>query len=178
KCRGFHVVAALAIAGSLVPLVLSPARPLVPARWRLRMTAPMERLVPGIMARTKILYAVYAGRADPLHELCEPLPPDESVVGFMATADDSEISCWRPLGRRRVETVRLTDTAAALHARRVHWIAIRADAFWPDAAGRDGWLGPRGLAVVREVRLRSKARHAALEDWVLVHSVEATRAGD
>ena len=167
RTRTFRVLAVLTVVGSLLPVALSPARPLLPAPLILRLSAPMSRWAPSVIARARVLYAVYAERSDPLAQLRTKLPIEVRILGFMATADDSEISGWRPFGRRRVVTVRETESAAALRARGISWVMVRGDAVWPAAAARTAWLAGHAAHVAEEISVQTKARQPA-EDWFLV----------
>ncbi len=168
RSRWFSVLAWVAVLGSVTPLVISPARPLVSVPWLLRLSRPVGTVATGVIERAEILYAVYAHRSDYLEELCAAIPAGARVVGFMATADDSEVSCWRPFGSRRVATVRATDTASALHAKGIRWLVVRADLIWPSAADQRTWLAGHSARVVKAIAIRSKARRLRLEDWLLI----------
>lgn len=164
----FSVLAGVTVLGSVTPLVISPARPLVSVPWLMRLSGPVETVAAGVIDRAKILYDVYAHRSDFLKELCAAIPARARVVGFMATADDSEVSCWRPFGSRRVATVRPTDTMATLHAKDIRWLVVRADIIWPAAADRRSWLAGHSACVVKAISVRSKAHRLRLEDWMLI----------
>ena len=80
-------------------VVLVPGRPLWPAQTILsRLTAwkPNQRL----LQRALTVYSVYNVRSDPLANVRALLPQGLKVVGFMGTADDIDISLWRPFGSR------------------------------------------------------------------------------
>lgn len=168
QSRAFVCLAVLTALGSLVPLVISPARPLVSVQALLRMSAPMERVAAGVIARAEVLYEVYAHRSDFLHELCRSLPAEVQVVGFMATADDTEVSLWRPFGQRRVETVRSGDSVEDLRARGIAWVAVRTDAMWPKPGMQAEWLAAHDAEVKAALSVRSKAHRPKPEEWVLV----------
>src|SRR5207244_12186665 len=87
---------------ALAVLILTPARPLWPAKTILskaRAAKPDQRL----LARAEKVYTVYSERSDPLAGLRTLLPKDVSTIGFVATADDIDISLWRPYDTKRVE---------------------------------------------------------------------------
>ncbi len=160
RSRAFRRFAVVTSACSLLPLIVSPARPLL----------PVDKL-PGIpedlRERAAATGEVYARRPDPLAILRGRLPAEVRRVGFLATADDSELSFWRPFGGRRVETVRVGETAAGLQARGIEWIAVRADAAWPTPAARAEWLTARSATVVETASIRAKVRRPP-EEWALV----------
>jgi hypothetical protein len=167
RTRAFQLLAVLLVIGSLIPLTLGPARPLIPVSWLLRASAPLHPLDARADERVQTVYSVYAGRFDPLATLRNRLPAGVRTLGFMATADDSEISGWRPFGSRRVVAVRVTDSAASLRARGISWVMVRGDAIWPNAADRKAWLTRQSAMAVDEGIFRTKARQP-LEDWLLV----------
>jgi hypothetical protein len=156
----FAGLAVVTVIFSLVPLLVSPSRPLV----------RVDRL-PGMgedrRQRAAAAYEVYARRSDPLAALRDRLPGDVARVGFMATADDSELSFWRPFGGRVVATVRPDDSGATWRARGIAWIAVRADATWATPAVREEWLRTRAAAAVATASIRTKVRRPP-EEWMLV----------
>jgi hypothetical protein len=104
-------------------LVLTPGRPLWPAQTLLSKAVALR---PGqrLLARALKVYAVYAGRWDPLANVRALLPPGLAVTGFLADGDDIDISFWRPFFRRRVEHVLLEDSPAAIRRRHIHYIVV------------------------------------------------------
>lgn len=163
----FRTLAIVAILGSAVALGLSPARPLFPVPWILKMLAPMDKPAPEVVSRARVLYGVYAERSDPLAALRAHLPAGVRLVGFMASPDDSEISFWMPFGKRRVETVRPSDAGSLLRGRGISWMVARSDVVWPDGAGKEQWLRGHSATVVEERAVLVKARKKP-EDWLLV----------
>ena len=100
---------------ALLVLVLTPGRPLWPAQTVLSKVLawkPGQRSI----ARALAVYSVYDMRSDPLANVRALLPEGLSVVGFMGTADDIDISLWRPFGQRRVEHVLLSDSPEQIQA--------------------------------------------------------------
>jgi hypothetical protein len=92
-------------------LILSPDRPLWPAKIilaKLHAQHPDQRQI----ARALNVYTIYSEHFDGLAGVRALLPPDIKTVGFIGTADDSDISLWRPFGKRRVEHFFLSDPAS------------------------------------------------------------------
>ena len=108
---------------------------------------------PALLARALKVYTTYAQRHDSLAGVRDLLPAGTGVVGFVAGADDADISLWRPIGGRHVEHFMLTDPPAQIR-RQVEY------------------------AVVGGFNL--KMRHTTIEDWLqqsgaeLVASTNAT----
>ncbi len=108
---------------ALPVLVLTPGRPLWPAQ-----TVLSKLLVwkPGnhLLTRALTVYTVYDERSDPLANVRALLPQSLSVVGFMGTADDIDISLWRPFGTRRVEHILLSDTFEQIRKRHIQYAVV------------------------------------------------------
>ncbi len=98
----WRLTAGVVMALALAALIVTPPRPLWPAKTVLSKLAaahPNQRQ----LVRAQKVYEVYARRADPLAEMREWIPSGVKVVGFMGTDDDLDISFWKPYGSRRVE---------------------------------------------------------------------------
>ena len=104
-------------------LVLTPGRPLWPARTILSKTLAWE---PGqrLFARALKVYTIYDERSDTLASVRALLPKGLSVVGFMGTCDDIDMSLWYPLGTRRVEHILLSDSVADIRRRHIQYAAV------------------------------------------------------
>jgi hypothetical protein len=108
---------------ALLVLVLTPGRPLWPARTVLSEGLALR---PGqrSLARALDVYAVYADRWDPLASVRALLPPGQAVTGFLADGDDIDISLRRPFFERRVEHVLLEDSPADLRRRHIRYVVV------------------------------------------------------
>ena len=106
--RWWHWLAGGVLVLAFVALIVSPDRPLWPAKTilaRLHDQHPDQHLI----SRALNVYTVYAQRSDPLAGVRALLPPEIKTVGFIGTEDDPDISLWRPFGGRQVEHFFLTD---------------------------------------------------------------------
>jgi hypothetical protein len=104
-------------------LVLTPGRPLWPARTvlsKLLARKPGHRL----LTRALAVYSVYDVRSDPLASVRALLPEGLPLVGYMGTADDIDISLWRPFGSRRVEHILLSDSLEQIRKRRIQYAVV------------------------------------------------------
>lgn len=99
--RWWRSLAVLAMCSSLVPLLLTPSRPLGPTHGILDW-AGNHVLDFGQFTRAKQVYEVYERREDVLAPVRMTLPEDARVIGFLAGGDDIEISLWKPFGKRFV----------------------------------------------------------------------------
>jgi hypothetical protein len=147
-------------------LVVSPARPLFPAKMFLEKIHNAAAQHP-VLARVETVYSVYRERNDAFAPARDLLLPGLKVLGLV-TYDDPETSLWRPFGSRRIEYVRPQDTAADLKQHGVEYILLGTDAFgkhFPDAP--DGWLEKMDAQTVQKIPLRLRAGTPA-SDWWLV----------
>ena len=110
---------------AVVPLVLTPHRPLWPG---LRVTQQLSARYPTntLWQRLHTVQAAYARRWDALGPLRDWIPSEERVVGFMPlwTAGYCETSLWRPFGTRRVRAVQPTDTPEQIARKQVRYIVL------------------------------------------------------
>jgi hypothetical protein len=104
-------------------LVLTPGRPLWPACTVLSKLAAWK---PGnhLLTRALDVYSVYDARSDPLAKVRAWLPQGLSEVGFMGTADDIDISLWRPFGTRRVRHILLSDSLQQIRERHIQYAVV------------------------------------------------------
>jgi hypothetical protein len=114
RCKWWRVFAFFAALSVLPAMVLSPSRPLWPAKTVLNELAgrkPDNRTVRRLLS----IYQVYSNRADNLAPLKLYVPSDCRVVGFLGTTDDSELSLWRPFGTCRVVDITPANQSCVLH---------------------------------------------------------------
>ena len=95
-------LAGAALVSSFVILILSPDRPLWPAKTILAKLVAQPPEKPAL-SRALNVYTTYSLRSDPLAGVRDLLPPKAQTVGFVAGPDDMDVSLWRPFGGRRVE---------------------------------------------------------------------------
>jgi hypothetical protein len=83
-------------------------------------------LKPGqpLLTRALNVYGVYDARSDPLASVRTLLPEGLSLVGFMGTSDDIDISLWRPFGERRVAHILLSDSLEQIRKRNIQYAVI------------------------------------------------------
>ena len=131
---------------ALAVLVLSPDRPLWPAKTILSQALarhPHQRLA----ARALKVYTVYSGRSDALAGVRALLPPDLKAVGFIGTEDDCDISLWRPYGSRRVEHFFLTDPPEQIR-QQVQYVVVGGFNLKIHDTTLDTWLQTSGAELV------------------------------
>ena len=139
RCRWWRGLAWLGIVAACGVLIVTPARPLWPAKTVLR---KVHEAMPGnrLVERALATYSVYAIRSDPLPDFRALLPADLKVVGFLGGPDDLDISFWRPYGTRRVEWIPYDATAERIRARKHQYAVVSG--FYLDAVKLplDDWL--------------------------------------
>jgi hypothetical protein len=84
----------------IVPLVLSPARPLFPVQKLLTSIGDNPRFT-----RACDVYQAYRQRSNCWDPILNILPPDIKTLGFFSHGDDLEAPLWRPFGRRKIISI-------------------------------------------------------------------------
>ena len=144
--RWWHWLAGGVLVLAFVALIVSPDRPLWPAkiilaRWHDQ--NPDQRLI----SRALNVYTVYAQRSDPLAGVRMLLPSETKTVGFIGTEDDPDISLWRPFGGRQVEHFFLTDPPERIRER-VEYVVVGGFNLKRRGTTLDAWLQQSGAELV------------------------------
>jgi len=84
----------------IVPLILSPARPLFPIQKLLTLIGDNPRFT-----RAASVYQTYMQRGTCWDPILTILPPDIKTLGFFSHGDDLEAPLWKPLGRRKIISI-------------------------------------------------------------------------
>ncbi len=123
RCRWWRILVYANLFLALVVLVLTPDRPLWPAKTILSKLAARH---PGSrsLARALEVYSVYGNRTDSLAGVRALLPPDIKVVGFLGAEDDCDFSLWLPLGSRRVEHFLLSDPPERFREKGIEYAVV------------------------------------------------------
>jgi hypothetical protein len=123
RTRWWRRLALAVLVLALPVIVLTPSRPLWPARTilsRLQNSGAGQRYIErGLKA-----YSVYAYRHDPLADIRALVPANVRQIGFMGHEDDMDISLWRPFGQRRVQHILITDSAAQIRQRKIDYAVV------------------------------------------------------
>jgi hypothetical protein len=158
--RWWRIAAFAVFLLAVVPLILSPARPLFPVQTIL---AKIKHLP----ERIETVYSIYRDRNDAFAPARDALPPDLRLLG-MVTFDDPETSLWHPFGSRRVIHVCPGDTVSDLKAEGVEYILVKPrllPSYFHLAS--DDWLKRMNAEIVLSIPLRLRAG-TGVEDWQLV----------
>jgi hypothetical protein len=117
-----------------------------------------------LLVRAQKVYSVYAGRSDPLAGVRALLPGDIKVVGFMGTADDIDISFWRPYGVRRVKHILLTDSPTQIRQRGIQYVVLGGFNLKEQGVTLDAWLQTSGAELVATTNATLKVAEG-LQPW-------------
>jgi hypothetical protein len=131
-------------------LIVTPARPLWPAQTLLSQFAKL-RPESRLLRRASSVYSVYSSRPDPLADVRALLPREASVVGFIGTGDDMDISLWRPYGSRKVEHFTLDDPADMMRGRHVEYVVLGGLNLAFEHRTLESWLQETGGELVGTV---------------------------
>lgn len=117
--RGAAFVAFLV---ALALLVVTPSRPLFPAK---ALFAALEKRFPTskTITRAARVYSVYSDRSDAFASVRKALPADVRKLGLI-TFDLPETSLWRPFGSRKILHILPEESAASLDAQGISYILV------------------------------------------------------
>lgn len=164
--RGWKWVGGFLFALALVPLVLTPQRPLWPATTVLQSASahhPNNRQ----LERALTVYATYGSRTAGFEPALKLLPPGVTTIGFMG-ADEPEAALWKPFGARRVKHICAADTAAEIRARGIKYALVNADFLAQNRATEFATWRPKVSAEqIAAVPLKLRAGRPP-SDWRLV----------
>jgi hypothetical protein len=150
---------------AFVVLILSPDRPLWPAKTilsRLSAQHPGQKQI----ARALKVYTIYSERSDPLAGVRKLLPPEAQTVGFIGTPDDTDISLWRPFNGRRVEHFLLTDPPEQIQ-QQVQYVVVGGENLKEQGVNLDAWLQKSGAELVATTNATVKISEG-MQPWYVV----------
>lgn len=125
KSLWWRFLALLAFAFAAIGLILTPARPLFPAKHVFDF---LQKHYPSpSVERAALAYSVYRDRWDVFAPLRTVIPSDAKVLGA-ATGWVAETCLWRPLGQRRVVHVRADFSPAKAQQLGMEYIVVEVDA--------------------------------------------------
>ncbi|HEX5397697.1 MAG TPA: hypothetical protein VFY06_01435 [Verrucomicrobiae bacterium] len=162
----WRALAGLAVMLAFVVLILSPDRPLWPAKPILSRLAA-QHASSHLIARALDVYTVYSHRSDPLADLRPLLPDDPKIVGFVGGPDDPEISLWRPFGSRRVEDFRWNDPPERYQQEGIQCAVLGGLNLQAHGVTLDDWLKKTGAELVATTNATLKVSEGP-EPWFVV----------
>jgi hypothetical protein len=153
-CRWWRWASVLVFLMAAGLVIVSPARPLWPARSVL---SGLDSHGSRLLERAQIVYAVYGERADAFARVRELLPGDATTVG-MVTFDDPETSLWRPFGSRRVHHVLPQDSRQTLDEQGIKYVLVNSHTFSQRfTMPLDQWQAGLRADLVEKLSLKLKA---------------------
>ena len=170
RFRGWRILLLLAGASVLPAVILSPARPLWPAK-EISERLAREHSDSAALQRLATVYAAYANRNDALAPLRSRLPDTARTVGFVADTDDSDYSLWRPFGARTVVYLRDDSHSSVTLPNGVEWIVVK-ERIWPQASDvpLEAWAAQHQANLVLSVPVLTLVGRGE-ETWCLLHIV-------
>ena len=141
----------------IVPLVLSPARPLFPVQKLLTLIGDSPRF-----ARVREVYQTYMQRGTCWDPILNILPPDIKTLGFFSHGDDLEAPLWRPFGLRKIVSTGEKDITVSGLPHADAWLARRPIAEFLKA-------NPEWQIHWKEIGAQSIAQKASVgvEEWAV-----------
>lgn len=165
KARAWRWAAAAAVTSALVMVIITPSRPLWPART---VFSKVDGNSARILQRAKTGYGVYSGRGDGLGPVRDALPPDASVVGYLSYSASPELPLWKPYMKRRLRHLLPQDTITSLRAEGIHYLALNTDRFETfRGISPEDWVKRDGGIIKTRIPLQLLARYAPSEWWVV-----------
>ncbi|MGA3268350.1 MAG: hypothetical protein ABSE16_16185 [Verrucomicrobiota bacterium] len=164
--RWWRTSAAIVWGLALMVLVLTPDRPLWPAKTILSSLAarhPRSRPISHALA----VYTVYAQRSDPLAGVRPLLPRDIKVVGFIADSDDNDYSLWLPLGTRKVRHFLADDPPEAIRKAGVEYVVVGGLNLQMYGMTLDQWLAKSRAQLVGSITVTEKVSEGP-QPWYVV----------
>jgi hypothetical protein len=172
--RWWRILAGGVLVLAFVVLILSPDRPLWPAKTilsKLQAKHPGRRMI----ARALKVYTVYSERSDPLAGVRSLLPPEIKTVGFIGTEDDADISMWRPFGARRVEHFFADDPPEQIRSC-VEYAVVGGFNLKQRNVALDAWLRQSGAELVGATNATLKI-YEGLQPWYVVRFMPESNQG-
>jgi hypothetical protein len=168
RCAGWRILAMLVSLSVLPCLILTPSRPLWPVQT---LSGWLSRNHPesSFTRRLTTVYSCYQNRNDLLAPLRGRLPDNATNIGFIAGANDSDYSLWRPFGRRRVTYLRDDTHLLSSWPADIEWLVVK-HSIWPEITDvpLEEWAAQHGIEIVFSVPISAFASGTE-ETWYLLH---------
>ncbi|MEJ0090296.1 MAG: hypothetical protein WDM80_11210 [Limisphaerales bacterium] len=164
--RWWHLLTGGVLILAFIVLIVSPDRPLWPAKTilsKLHEKHPDQRLI----TRALNVYTVYSQRSDSLAGVRALLPSEARTIGFIGTEDDPDISLWRPFGGRRVEHFFLTDSPEVIRRKGVEYVVVGGANLEKHGTTFEVWQQQAGAETVAITNAMVKITEG-LQPWYVV----------
>jgi hypothetical protein len=164
--RLWRVLALSAFAVSAGLLILTPPRPLWPAKTILH-SLLAEHADSYFLKRAWNVYDAYSARADGLTPVIAALPPEANPLGYLAF-DEPETGLWRPFGSRRIVHFTHDDSPADLRARGIKFALVSEDFLTQNCGMKPAdWLARMNAEPLQHFEFKLLARQEP-HGWLLV----------
>ncbi len=160
--RWFVALAWLAAASTVVMLLVTPSRPVLPLA-AISSALAEENPSPSLQ-RLALGYEVYRSRADILAPLREALPSDAKEIGFINHAAGPESPLWKPYGKRTVRHL----TPGTDPERGMRHVVLNTKYF--EETRRESpetWLARLNGTVLHRMEIRPLVKEPPSEWWVV-----------
>lgn len=165
RTKPWNLLAGAAIASAVVMLVITPSRPLWPARWFTEFAAGASS---PMLERVRTGYLVYSERSDGLGALRDALPPGATTVGLLSFASGPELPLWKPYLQRRVRHIRPGESIDALHqAGMSHVILNTRDFACFMGQTPEQWVRAQHATILNRQTIRMLVKEEPSEWWVV-----------
>mgnify|MGYP001308188548 CR=1 FL=1 len=148
KTRWWRVLVWLNFLVAVVVLVITPPRPLWPARTiltKLQSQYPDNRIIERALAT----YTAYSIRHDPLAPLRDALPPKLELLGLVSGPDELDISFYRPFFARRIAYIGVhNEDLEKIRARKIEYAIASELLFELEKVSLEDWLKERQAEVL------------------------------
>jgi hypothetical protein len=155
RARWWRILVCLVLCVAFPVVILTPGRPLWPAKTvlsRLASLKPGSRLI----SRPLEVYTVYAQRPDPMAGVRTLLPKGLTMVGFLGTPDDIDISFWRPFGQKQVKHLLTSDSAAAIRQRGILYAVVSQFSLAEAGLTLEEWRKQTGAELLASASITQK----------------------
>ncbi len=164
--RPWKWLAAAAMTSTIVLVVITPSRPLWPARWFFA-TFTSENPSPA-MARAAAGFSVYAERADALGNLRDALPADATLVGLLNFASGPELPLWKPYLHRQVRHIRPGESMAPLTGKGMSHVIVNTKDFLNHMGTTpEQWLAAQQGTILKRQSIRMLVKEPPSEWWTV-----------
>jgi hypothetical protein len=165
--RWWKIAAGAVMFLALLVLLLTPPRPLFPARTLFSWFAaryPQSNLA----ARAERVYSIYRERSDPLALIRASLPDEVKTLGLVSGGNDLEVSLWRPYFTRRVVHIVPGEDPARLKAGNIDFVVLNDEGLkYAHKTTLEEWCVRYGMTPYKNFSLPIRASREEMK-WYLV----------
>ena len=159
-------LAAAAMASTVALVVITPSRPLWPARWFFS-TFASQHSSPA-MARAAAGFSVYSERADALGNLRDARPAGATLVGLINFASGPELPLWKPYLHRQVRHIRPGESVGPLMQKGMAHVILNTKDFQNHMGiTPEQWLATQQGTILKRQSIRMLVKEPPSEWWTV-----------